>query len=233
MTNTFVEYRQDADSLEVLLGALFADHAIRSEDQNALESFLAPLRNKGPEYHATYEHSIRVALLGVDVATFMHLDPKVLLFAGLLHDVGKVQVPAATLGKTSGWNKLDTRNMRPHVMDAYRMIRGRFDYSAQVILWHHRFQADGYPKSIPHSLHDYCVGNQIMIPFYGRLLSLCDQFDAFHRVNDKNGALRAPTGEEIKALMLKFNPDMHVLLAELYGANVLTTYTAPIPAIAE
>ncbi|HEY0220873.1 MAG TPA: HD domain-containing protein [Candidatus Paceibacterota bacterium] len=221
----FVNYLREDTPLEEVLGRLFADLQIGFENQQAIESFLAPLRDKGPIYKFHYNHTLRVAILCMKVAEFMHLDKKALLYAGLLHDVGKALVSARTLGKTSGWTEKDTREMRPHVMDGYKLIRGRFDFTAEIILWHHRFQAKGYPVAIPHALHPYCLGSKTMIQVYGRILSLCDQFDAFHRVNDKQGATVIPTGEEILLLMYKANPDQRVLLDELYKADIFTTFT--------
>jgi hypothetical protein len=205
---------------------LYADLQVSGENQRALDSFLAPLRDKGPVYRYHYMHTLRVTFLCVEVAKFMHLDQKALFYAGLLHDVGKSLVLVETLGKTSGWTETDTINIRPHVMDGYWMIRGRFDFTAEVILWHHRFQSKGYPTIIPRNIHPYCLGTKTMIEMYGRILSLCDQFDAFHRVNDANGEAIPPTGEEIKELMFKANPDQRFLLAELYEADVFTTFTS-------
>lgn len=221
----FVNYLEDQTPLEERLQTLFDRFSVSEENQVAIRAFLAPLRNKGPVYRFHYDHTLRVTFLCVSLAEFMHLDAKALMYAGLLHDIGKVQVPVETLGKTQGWTEKDTRNIRPHVMDSYRLLRGKFDFTAEVILWHHRFQSKGYPVVLPEKLHEYCLGSKTMIQMYGRLLSLCDQFDAFHRVNDKQGMVVTPTGKEIKALMMRANPDQHVLLEELYSAGIFTTYT--------
>jgi putative nucleotidyltransferase with HDIG domain len=228
MNNPFVEYRTAPLETDDSLHLLCLENNINLETQNIIRGFLGPLKLKGPAYRLTYDHCIRVAELGTEVSKLMHLDPKVLLFAGLMHDIGKVQVPKKTLGKTSGWTDKDSRIMTHHVIDSYRLIAGRFDFTAEIILWHHVFQANPYPKKLPRPIHDYSEGTRVMIPFYGRLLSLCDQFDAFHRINDKHGELKAPTGEEIKALMFKFNPDMKFLVEQLYNKNVFTTFTVPM-----
>ena len=223
--STFVNYIQKPVPLGEALTHLFQTLGVGIEDQTAIQCFLAPLRVKGPIYRFHYEHTLRVAFLCVEVAKFMHVDKKALLYAGLLHDIGKAQVPPETLGKTQGWTEKDTRAMHPHVMDGYRLLRGKFDFTAEIILWHHRFQAQGYPAKMPKSLHPYCLGSKTMIQMYGRILSLCDQFDAFHRVNDKQGQVVVPTGEQIKALLLKANPEQKLLIEELYAAEVFTTYT--------
>ena len=229
--STFVNYLRDTTPLQDRLHQLYIDLGIEVDNQVAIFSYLAPPRNKGTDHRFNYEHILLVAFLCVGVAEFMHLEKKALLYAGLLHDIGKAQVPVVTLGKTQGWTEQDTRNIHPHVMDGYRLLRGKFDFTAEVILWHHRFQAKGYPSVVPRNLHPYCLGSKTMIQMYGRLLSLCDQFDAFHRVNDRQGEGVVPTGEEIKSLMIKANPDQRVLLEELYSCDIFTTYTEVLPTI--
>ena len=155
----------------------------------------------------------------------MHLDEKAALYAGLLHDLGKAQTNPATLKKTSGWTEEDAQEIRSHVMDGYRMIRGHFDFSAEVILWHHRFQPNSYPGETPIPLHDYSQGTKVMIPLFGRILALADHFDALHRVNSKFVKDEQPVGDMIKKQMFGHNPDQRVLIEELYKAGILTTLT--------
>jgi putative nucleotidyltransferase with HDIG domain len=181
--------------------------------------FLAPMKIKDMP---TYEHSIRVSLLARKIADFIHLDGRALLYAGLLHDVGKVQTRLETLQKTEGWTKEDTTEVMKHVMDGYKMIRGCFDFSADIILWHHKFQLLGYPRRLPKLLHEYKQGTKILIPFYGRMLSLADVFDAMHRVNDKHGSTPL-TGEQIKEKMLALNTDQKILVRDLFEAGIFTT----------
>jgi len=66
------------------------------------------------------------------------------------------------------------------------------------------------------------VAQLVMIPFYGRLLSLVDVYDALHRVNGKHGAERMD-GEAMKRKMLEWNPDQRKLIMEAYEANIFTT----------
>ncbi len=156
------------------------------------------------------------------IGKYIHLDPKALLYAGLLHDIGKAQTRLAVLQKTEGWTEADTAEIMEHVVDGYRLIRDQFDFSAEIILWHHRFQPKGYPIQMPAALHVYSQGTQIMIPMYGRMLSLADTFDALHRVNDKHG--NSPiTGEEIKSKMLAFHPGQRILVEDLFKDGIFTT----------
>lgn len=231
MAALFLQYLNPKVSLAARLCTAYRELGISEEQREKIEAMLGPLRVKD---RTTYEHCIRVGLLARRIARFMGLDQKALLYAGLMHDVGKAQVPLETLTKTEGWTDADSKAIEPHVMDGYRMVRDVFDFSAEVILWHHKFQPNEYPQEIPENLHQYGNGTRTMIPFYGRILAIADSFDAFHRINNKFGADKKPlTGEEIKEKMLKFNPDQRVLLTNLFNADILTTkiYT-PEPVLA-
>jgi putative nucleotidyltransferase with HDIG domain len=179
---------------------------------------MGPIKLKDTE---TYEHSIRVAYIGGLVGKFMHLDYKALIYAGLLHDTGKALVPLSTLQKTSGWTPKDAEIIRDHVMRSYELARDKFNFSAEVLLWHHMFQPNSYPNAFPEPLSNYSQGTRVMIPFFGRALALCDSYDAAHRANDKHEG--EVTGHMIKERMFDHNPDQKVLLEELYKAQIFTT----------
>jgi putative nucleotidyltransferase with HDIG domain len=216
----FLNYLDPNISLKARLQREFARFKITKEKQEAIKAFLLVLKNKDL---ATYEHSIRVGLVASRIARRMLLDGKALLYAGILHDIGKTKTRPQTLKKTDGWNKSDTLEMKKHVLDGYEMLRGLFDFSAEIDIWHHLFQSGGYPKRVPAHLHCYCAGTKVIIPFYGRLLSIADCYDALHRVNDKFGTVQPLTGEAIKEKMLELNPDQQKLILRLYEEEVLTT----------
>jgi len=206
------QFRDACDELE-----------IQEEDRIAIESFLAPLRDKSSVTNFHYLHSLRVGLLARQIGKFTHHEERPLFFAGVLHDLGKCQVALEVLGKTEGWTEADTRAIMRHVSDGYRLLRGRFDFSAEIILWHHRFQLDGYPKKLPPLLHKYSEASKLLIVEYGRIIALADVYDALHRVNDKFGAKKELSGEEIREKMLEFNPDRTKLISALYEAGIFTT----------
>ncbi|MDP3769346.1 MAG: HD domain-containing protein [bacterium] len=194
---------------------------ISDTNKKHLESFLIPLRDKSPITHFHYLHSLRVGLLSQHIGRFIHHEEKPLLFAGALHDLGKCQTPLHILGKTDSWSDEDQRAMEQHVMDGYHLLRGRFDMTAEIILWHHRFQENGYPKQFPPFLHHYRETMRLLIREYGRIVALSDVYDALHRVDGKFGAKQALTGDEIKEKMLEFNPDRRKLIVALYEAGIL------------
>lgn len=187
---------------------------IAPQAKDSLMAFVAVIRLKDPE---TYEHSLRVAKLGVEIAEVMHLDPKVLLFAGLLHDIGKVLSDLEVLRKKENFTQGDLKHVSLHVLDGYRMLRGLFDFTADVIVWHHEFQRNPYPATRPKPLHDYKMGTFILIPMYGRLLALADFYEAVHRPNDRYGP---QNGKALREVVQNENADLQVLVSDLYRMGV-------------
>lgn len=200
------------------LRELLDELGIEPHHREAIEAFLAPLRVKAVEH---YNHCLRVAALAREIGRFTGMDDRALFYAGLLHDTGKALVSPQTLEKTDSWTEEDAREMEAHVLDGYRLLRGRFDFSADIIAWHHRFQRRAYPKQPPDPLHDYSTGTQVTLAMYGRLLALADTYDALHRINSASEG-KALSNAEIRERMLTYNPDQRVLVENLYSNGVLT-----------
>lgn len=197
------------------------DLKVDSEDQKALHAFLGPLKAKEGAHSPTYNHSVRVGLTAAAIGKFVGMDARALLFAGLMHDIGKALVLMSTLSKTQSWTPEDSREMECHVVDSYRLLRGKFDFSAQILVWHHQFQDNYYPKELPVPLHPHSKAAQVTISMYGRLLALADTYDALHRVNFQDGQVRARSDEEIHGLMVGKNGDQHDLVNHLYENQIL------------
>ena len=190
----FMSYLDSSTSVEELLFTAFTELYLSDARQKEILVFLDVLKIRDV---ATYEHSIRVGLLARKIARFMHLDEKV---------------------------QSDTEEIQNHVLDGYRLLRGKFDFSAEIILWHHKFQNNGYPKQLPVSLHPYSEGTKTIIAFFGRILALADCFDALHRFNDRFWNGQKFGGEQVKERMLVLNSDCKVLIEELYGAGIFIVY---------
>ncbi len=193
---------------------------ISGTNRTMLRSFLAPLRNKSAVTNFHYAHSLRVGLLARKIGHFTHHEEKPLFFAGSLHDLGKCQTPLDILGKTDTWSDEDQEAIQAHVMNGYQLLRGRFDISAEIMVWHHKFQENGYPEEMPAHLHAYRETTKLLIREYGRLVALADVYDALHRVDGKFGEKRKLTGDEIREKMFEFNPDRKKLVEALYKKKI-------------
>lgn len=214
---------QNIDVLEERFFQACIEVGIKEGDKNTIVSLLAPLRNKNEVTREHYLHSLRVGLVAREIGRHVHHEEKPLLFAGALHDIGKALVPIEVLGKKGPWTVSDQHIMKRHVMDSYRLLQGKFDFTAEVILWHHRFQENGYPKVLPKKLYGYSAPTKLLIVEYGRLLALSDVYDALHRSNSKFKEGQGLSGVEVKDKMFAYNPDKQKLVSSLYECGVFST----------
>jgi HD-GYP domain-containing protein (c-di-GMP phosphodiesterase class II) len=206
--------------LEIQVYHVFDELEIGPQIRTKIFTLLQPLKEKSAIHHEHYEHSLRVGLLAKKIAGFLHLEEKPLFFAGLLHDLGKQKIRSDLLGKTQAWTEEDTKEIEPHVTIGYDLLKGKFDFSADIAVGHHTSQKNGYPQDLPTSLHDYSEETRKIIPEYRRLLALADIYDALHREDGKLGVKRKLTDTQIEEQMLKSNHDKKGLIEDLYGAGI-------------
>jgi putative nucleotidyltransferase with HDIG domain len=89
----------------------------------------------------------------------------------LLHDIGKIGVPAAILNKVGPLTTIEREIIRDHPVLGYRMIEefGFLKEAAEIVLCHHeRFDGRGYPRGM--------AGDEV--PLGARIFALADTLDA-------------------------------------------------------
>jgi putative nucleotidyltransferase with HDIG domain len=219
----YTQYLGSSLSLEDLITIKFADLNIGLEQQENIRAMLAPLKAKEI---STYEHCLRVGILASDIGDYLGVDSKALFYAGLMHDVGKALTPIETLTRTDGWSSEDQAKIEEHVIHGVKMLGGLFEFSAAVILYHHRFQSNPYPKDLPEFTKPFSDDTRQEIVDLAKLLTIADTFDALHRVNSKHGQLN---GAEIRERMLELHSEQRKLVHALFCDGVLTTYIKPEP----
>lgn len=123
----------------------------------------------------TYNHSAEVAALSMLVAKSMKMNDTFIQKIGvgaILHDVGKMNVPAEILNKVVPLNEEERQLVREHVQFGYDMLKDN-DFispiSRQIVLLHHeKLNGSGYPFMMS------CE----QIPIHVRIVTLCDIFNA-------------------------------------------------------
>lgn len=123
----------------------------------------------------TFAHSVNVCALATLVGFNLGLTParlRELAIGALLHDVGKVRLPAEILRKPGPLTAEEMQLVRQHARDGFEMLNGQPGVplpSAHVAYQHHeRLDGSGYPRGLP--------GEEIHL--YARITGVIDVFDA-------------------------------------------------------
>ena len=122
----------------------------------------------------TAGHSAAVAIYARDIAERMGLssrDQEIAHLCGLVHDVGKIGLPAGLLEKPGALSLEERRQMEQHSVIGERILRNVSDYAeiAAIVRHHHeRVDGNGYP--------DRLEGDQI--PIHARIIAVADAYNA-------------------------------------------------------
>ena len=122
----------------------------------------------------TYAHSLNVALICNIIGKWMRLsenDLNVLTTAGMLHDIGKLKIPAEIIKKPGKLTDEEFQQIRNHPQYGYEILRGKkLDSRIKLAtLQHHeRFDGSGYPKHL--------VGHDI--DDFASIVAIADVYDA-------------------------------------------------------
>lgn len=220
MVNELCESTGDKKmDLETKLKSAFDEMEIKDEQRDRIKTYLELLKQKDRE---TYEHSMRVGFLARDIGQYIHLDEKALFYSGVLHDVGKTLVDKNVLKKTSGFNEEDMKKIRKHPEYGYMILKGLNDFSAEIILRHHRYQDRDYPRVVPKSDERLSRKSRLLIEEFARIIALADFYDAAStRINDKyTEDKKALSGTEVKEMLLNKNRDQRNLIEDLYREGI-------------
>lgn len=159
------EQRQTTDQLRV------ANERLESANLSFATALVAALDARD-QY--TAGHSAAVAVYARDIAVRLGLSDEAQQLAhlcGLVHDIGKVGLPAGLLEKPGALTLDERRRMEEHSAIGERILRKVDDYAeiALIVRHHHeRMDGNGYP--------DRLRGNEI--PMVSRIIAVADAYNA-------------------------------------------------------
>jgi len=208
-----------ANGFEEKIILAFDELEVPDEERGSLNACLGMMKGRDKP---TYMHCARVGLTGREVAEFMHQDPKILFYPGILHDFGKILTNPGSLKKNEGFNDKDMKELEKHPKEGYQLLKEIHPMAAEILLRHHQFQENPYPARLPDMPSDFSRGEKVMINYYARILSLIDFYDALTtRKNKKWGDnARLPTRAQARDFMVEKHPDQEYFIRELYQAKI-------------
>lgn len=170
-------------------------------------SAMLPLAQIKTRDEYTFQHSVSVAALAVAFGRVMdlpHDEIRQLSLGGLLHDVGKAQVPGRILNKPGKLDDDEFKVMKSHVVGTAELIRdvkGISDIAFNAAAQHHeRYDGTGYPHGLK--------GDEISL--HGQMLAIVDVYDAITSIRVYHKGM--PPTEALKKMYewsgAHFNPKL-------------------------
>lgn len=150
-------------------------------------------------------HCDRVGVLALALARVYGLQGDQLMIldmAARLHDIGKIEIPAAILHKPGPLDAVEWAIMQSHSERGERMVRADrpFPLQAEVALvirhHHEHYDGGGYPDAL----------RGRAIPLLSRLLSVADSYDA---MTEPRAYHPARTHDEVMAILTRERGGKH------------------------
>ena len=138
-------------------------------------------RNEADEY--LYRHSVNVAMINGLMGKWLGMgeeDISSLVILGLLHDVGKTQIPEELMGDELTGEQIEA--VKKHTRASYEILKNNNKFSDEICraaLYHHeRMNGSGYPEAL--AVDD--------IPLYARITAVSDVYDSAISKNSHKSA---------------------------------------------
>lgn len=150
---------------------LESERRLRGSLLNSIEALASMVEYRDPY---TAGHQRRVATLAVEIAKVMGLNTNQIEgieLAAVVHDVGKIQVPAEILSMPRHLTELEFGLIKTHSQIGYDILKSiDFPWPIAQIVWQHHERVDGsgYPQGL--------TGEQMLLE--SKILSVADVVEA-------------------------------------------------------
>jgi len=182
---------------------LKSEETLKKTLNGAINTLAAIVETKDPY---TYGHQQRVCKLATIIAEDLGLDEnkvEAIRIASLIHDIGKVNIPASILSKPGKLTDIEFEMIKTHPQLSYNMLK-RIEFPlpiVDIILQHHeKIDGSGYPRGLK--------GKDIM--FEAKILTVADVVEAMssHRPYRPALGLDAAIDEIRKNKGKLYDPDV-------------------------
>jgi diguanylate cyclase (GGDEF)-like protein len=215
---TYVFAETDDDSARIPRAPISADGRARAAEvgdlaRHAAESALAAIISPLPHYRG--KPSALIAAIAVRMATELQLPEQEIQrirVASLLHDIGKVAVPAQILDKPGPLSAEEWQTVVQHprigqvIIDQVATVK---DAGAIILHHHERYAGHGYPYGL----------RGTDIPIGARIVAIADAYDAMVSNRPYRAAIghQAAIGELREHATMQFDPELVKLFCDLYS----------------
>jgi two-component system, cell cycle response regulator len=182
-----------------------------SSPQRNLEDLASGLERRVP---GAAGHARRVARLSGATAKRMGLRRREVARvrrAALLHDIGKLETPAAVINKPGPLDAEEFTLIKRHTIAGERMVDRLGDPELAAIVRHHheRFDGKGYPDGL--------AGEEI--PLGARIVAVADTFDALTSVRPYRPASRSADALDLLSVLAgeQLDPDVVEAFADCHS----------------
>ncbi len=184
---------------------------------NTVKAMSLALESRDPY---TAGHQQRVASISAAIAQKMGFNDErieYLKMAGMIHDIGKISVPAEILCKPTRLSKAEFEIIKEHPLTGYRILKEiDFPYPlAKMVYQHHeRIDGSGYPQGL--------AGDQILME--SKILAVTDVVEAMasHRPYRSALGIDVALDEIVKNKGRSFDPEVVETCCELFRNNEMT-----------
>lgn len=166
-----VQYRSNLSITHTFHHENSSSNRLRISISSSMQDLIVATETKD-QY--TAGHNYRVAMYSLQLARAMNLNEeqlRALARGGLIHDVGKTQIPSTILNKPGQLDSYERHVIEQHPVTGYEMCKyiGFMTEELSVIRHHHeKWDGTGYP--------DKLKGTEI--PLLARILAIADVYDA-------------------------------------------------------
>ena len=166
----------------------------------------------------TYVHCVSVSLLASTIGRWLNYNEekiRLLALAGIVHDVGKLQIPIEILTKPGRLTDNEYTIMKKHVNLGYEALKNQnIDQRIKeaVLLHHERCDGSGYPFGLKNE----------MLPLEAKIITVADVYDAMtaNRVYRKAICPFSVVDIMYKESFSKYDPTVAITFLR----NIVTSY---------
>ena len=163
----------------------------------------------------TFKHSVDVATMAMVIARKHGMKEKEVFeigVSGLLHDLGKSQIPLEILNKAGRLTEEEFAIMKQHSVFGYRILNEKNNVSQAIklgVLQHHeKISGQGYPLGLTSD----------RISPYAKILSVADIYDALVTERPYKKAFSQRDAIEI---LMSMTPDLDISVIESFLSSVI------------